>query len=189
MIEVHLDPADFAKWKDATFRMEKQVRKEWNELPRKCSVDYYQEVHRHINGQIGMHYPPYDKRYAEWKQEYIGGGRDRFWELVGDLQRNLTSWRVTDRRKGVIAWMGGVPSNVRDTGGKSWFGTAEEPFGPPKPIAMYGHVMEFGGSWPKAGDHPPRPIFGPVTEKYMNGRWIRRCDESMKHIRLQWRKL
>jgi hypothetical protein len=189
MIEVRLDDADYRAWIAATHKLEKRATFEWNDLPRKCAVDYYQEVTRWIYGQRNMGgYEEYDERYEKWKENFIGGRRNKFWELGGDLLRNLTAFRVTDDRQGYIAWMGGISSNVVDTGGKSWFGSPDDPKGPPKSIAMYGYVMEYGGTWAEAGEHPARPVFHPVAEYYAEGRWIRRIDETMRNLRKQWRK-
>lgn len=134
------------------------------ELTRQLSIKYVEEVRRYIlsmrsglmMGIVGG-YKPYHPAYAEWKKKY--GKLSGFWSLTGDLFENTKSFRV----KG--GYFGGISSNVTDRGGKSWYGAGDK--GPPKSIAMYGTVMEEGLKNTRgSGDHPKRPLFRPVFQKF-----------------------
>lgn len=184
ILDVKFIESDLRRWHSAASRLEKQAAKEWDENPKRNAIGYSNLVIKNIMQQKGMgKYASYSDRYAKWKERY--GRETGFWKLFGDLTKSITHFRVIDNRMGVRAWMGGIPSNMVDSGGKSWFGKGDLGF--PKRIAMYAHVMEYGGSWPKAGKHPPRPIFGPTAEEYQNVFWWKEFEYSRMRIKDKWR--
>ena len=183
-IAIRINTPDLKRWYSAINRLEKQAMDELDENPKRNAIGYSNLVVRNIMMQKQMGgYTPYNPRYAAWKEQY--GKASGFWQLFGDLVRNITHFRVADNRMGIKAWMGGIPPNVMDLGGKSWFGKGRQ--GLPKKIAMYGHVMEYGGSWPKAGSHLPRPIFRPTADEYQNIMWWKELEKSRMRIRDKWR--
>ena len=183
-ITIKLNKVELRRWYRAVNLLEKQALTELDENPKRNAIGYSNLVTRNITMQKGMSgYAPYSERYEQWKERYGRGGG--YWSLFGDLVRSITHFRVADSRMGVRAWMGGIPPNMVDSGGKSWFGRGD--IGPPKKIAMYGYVMEKGGRWPKAGSHPPRPIFAPTAEEYQNVFWWKEFEKSRIRIRDKWR--
>ena len=153
-----------------------------NEMQRRCAIDYYQLVVKNILSK-GTARPAYSPRYRNWKYEYGWQGYPSPWRLRGDLVASLAAFK----NAGGNGWYGGVPHGATDSGGKSWFGKGSKgPMGPSKSIGMYGWVMEYGGSWPKAGTHPPRPIFGPSAEEYTVAGWDKRGLEALDELKKGW---
>lgn len=183
-IYAYLNPADVARWYRALANVERQVRKELDDNPKRCSVEYVTLVIQNIITQrFAGGYAPYTEAYEEWKSKF--GKKSGFWQLFGDLVRRLTHFRVTDRRKGVKAWMGGIPANIIDAGGKSMWGEGD--YGPPKPIAMYGFVMEWGGEYGRGGTHPGRPVFMPTAKQYARRHWGKQGGTSLRNIGSRWK--
>jgi len=187
MIEftITFNEADLRRWYAATHKLEKEANKEWDENPKRNAIGYSNLLITNIMMQKGMgHYPSYHPYYAYWKAQYgLGGGG--FWRLMGDLVKSITHFRVTEtRKKQWKSYMGGVPSSAVDSGGKSWFGRGDK--GPPKRIAMYGYVMEYGGTWAKAGVHPPRPLFGPTAEEYQKVQWWKELEVTRSKLVNTW---
>ena len=153
-----------------------------DEMQRRCAIDYYQLVVKNIMSK-GTARPAYSPRYRNWKYEYGWQGYPSPWRLRGDLVASLAAFK----NAGGNGWYGGVPHGATDSGGKSWFGKGSKgPMGPSKSIGMYGWVMEYGGSWPKAGTHPPRPIFGPSAEEYTVAGWDKRGLEALDELQKGW---
>lgn len=153
-----------------------------DEMQRRCAIDYYQLVVKNIMSK-GTARPAYSPRYRNWKYEYGWQGYPSPWRLRGDLVASLAAFK----NAGGNGWYGGVPHGATDSGGKSWFGKGSKgPMGPSKSIGMYGWVMEYGGSWPKAGTHPPRPIFGPSAEEYTVAGWDKRGLEALDELKKGW---
>jgi len=183
-IDIRFLEADLRHWYSAITRLEKQAMAELDENPKRNAIGYSNLVVKNIMSQKGMGgYARYSPRYEKWKEQW--GRAGGFWQLFGDLVRSITHFRVSETRMGVRAWMGGIPPNMVDSGGKSWFGRGGK--GPPKKIAMYAYVMEKGGTWPKAGTHAPRPIFGPTANEYQNVFWWKEFEKSRIRIRDKWR--
>lgn len=153
-----------------------------DEMQRRCAIDYYQLVVKNIMSK-GTARPAYSPRYRNWKYEYGWQGYPSPWRLRGDLVASLAAFK----NAGGNGWYGGVPHGATDSGGKSWFGKGSKgPMGPSKSIGMYGWVMEYGGSWPKAGTHPPRPVFGPSAEEYTVAGWDKRGLEALDELQKGW---
>lgn len=153
-----------------------------DEMQRRCAIDYYQLVVKNIMSK-GTARPAYSPRYRNWKYEYGWQGYPSPWRLRGDLVASLAAFK----NAGGNGWYGGVPHGATDSGGKSWFGKGSKgPMGPSKSIGMYGWVMEYGGSWPKAGTHPPRPVFGPSAEEYTVAGWDKRGLEALDELKKGW---
>ena len=151
-----------------------------DEMQRRCAVDYYQLVIKNIMGKTRP-IPGYVPRYRAWKYEYGWEGYPSPWRLRGDLVKSLTAFRNTGG-----GWYGGVPRGA-SAGGKSWFGKGSKgASGKMKSIGKYGWVMEYGGSWPRAGAHPPRPVFGPSAKEYAAQGWRKRGAEALSRIRKAW---
>ena len=182
-ISVIFNPVDFKRWCGALGKLQNQAMLEHDENPKRNAIGYSNLVTRNIMNQKNMSgYAPYSPRYKAWKEQW--GRGSGFWNLFGDLVKSITHFRVADGRMGVRAWMGGVPSNIVDSGGKSWFGRGG--FGERKTIAMYGYVMEYGGNWPGAGKHPPRPIFGPTANEYQKVFWWKELERSRIRLKGKW---
>ncbi len=186
-IFVHFNADELGRWMRATHRLETKARQEWEDHPRRCSLRYVMLLRRNIATQKHMGgYADYNPRYAEWKEQF---GRLRgFWRLFGDLMNNLTHWRTLVVTPNAKAWIGGIPGHVVDSGGKSWFTNEKKSYGRPKPIAMYGRVMEFGGTLPRGGGtHPPRPVFDPTRVEFRDGEFLDLGRRSLWNIARGWR--
>ena len=147
------------------------------EMQRRCAVDYYQLLVKNIMSKM-VPKPSYSPRYARWKKKYGRMGFPSPWRLKGDIVASLSAFPAG---KG---WMGGIPIGAMDSGGKSWLGKGDK--GRSKPIAMYGSVMEHGGSYGKGGTHPPRPVFGPTAKEYARAGWQKRGQEALNKQKAAW---
>ena len=186
MINLYLvfNPTDMKRWYGALGRLENQAIAELDENPKRNAIGYSNLVVKNIMQQKNMGaYARYNPRYAKWKEQW--GRAGGFWQLFGDLVKSITHFRVTDSRMGYKAWMGGIPPNMVDSGGKSWFGKGAH--GGPKKIAMYAYVMEYGGDYGRGGKHPARPVFGPTATEYQNVFWWREFENSRIRIKNKWR--
>jgi hypothetical protein len=181
MITIKLDDKDRERYLRAAKKVKAKVETFGkDEMQRRCAVDYFQLVVKNIFSMNSPR-PAYVPRYRTWKYEYGWNGYPSPWRLGGDLVKSLSAFKS---KKG---WVGGVPENAMDSGGKSWFGKGSKGgSGKSKPITMYGSVMEYGGSWPKAGNHPARPVFGPTAEEYAADGWLKRGDEALQEIGKEW---
>lgn len=172
MIRIEFIQAELARWFRALDRVE-TYSKLWieNWMQRKSATDYYQLVAQNlVGGKYAGGYAKYDSnrddnRYGDWKKKYFPGRG--FWQLKGDLLKNLTMWKVD---KGYRA---GIPPGVMDSGGKSWFGTGGG--GKRKEIVMYGGILE-----------KTRPLFGPTMKEYAASGWQKRGKEALKGIGRHW---
>jgi len=183
MLKVEIDQGDLSRLKSACAALTSKVKTYgMDEMQRRCSVDYYQEVVGNIM-KMNRPSPAYVPRYRTWKYEYGWQGYPSPWRLRGDLVASLTSFKAADGD----GWVGGVPYDKKDSGGKSWFGKgAKGPSGKSRFIAMYGTVMEYGGSWAKAGTHPARPVFEPTMKEYAETGWEKRADEAIREFEQTW---
>jgi len=160
---------------NAIRKVEVQVKRERDLLPYENAIDYISLLHKNITqGTFSTSYPPYSPRYAKWKVETMRMGSS-FWILKGDLLRSLT---VIKKRWGFV---GGIPLNAMDSGGKSWHGTGDK--GPRKSITMYAKTIEFG-----LGKQPARPVFEPTGEQFSKAGWLLNAKQSMDRIGRVWRK-
>ena len=150
------------------------------DLPKRLSLKYVEKLRTDISNQTysGL-YPAYNPRYADWKQKV--GASLKFWELYGDLYYALQTY---EEDKG---WFAGIPEGVYDSGGKSWFG--EGNLGEPKPIAMYGWMMEWGFRAGRlgAGNHPARPLFQPALSSFAVDKAQTMGVESLFMIGDRWK--
>jgi len=152
--------------------------KEWitEKMPQQGALDYIRELRSAIVSQKYMgSYKPLNTEYVKWK------GNNKHWVLEGDLMRSLSVFPSTTVLGG-NGWMGGIPSNTMDTGGKSWFYPRDNNPGKPHNIAKYGRVGEFGGKKRSA-----RPIFTPVMEVFEKDQWRKRGKLTLDYIGKQWR--
>ncbi len=142
-----------------------------DDMQRRCAADFYQLVFSNI---VTRKYtggdPQYSPRYAKWKMENVGHLHP--WLLKGDLLETLTAF------KSQSGWMGGIPSGIKDSGGKSWKGSLDR--GPAKTIAWYGRKLEFDRK-------KPRPVFQPTTEEYSREGWKRQGREALREVGNLWR--
>jgi hypothetical protein len=158
-LEVKLDPQERRAILNAVNAIEGQVIRQvstpglmLDELAKDFVVKVKTAI---IIGKYSGTYKSYNKRYETWKRTSYRSPYS-FWRLGGDLLKNIQVVRYNDT---VFA---GVPPFARDKGGKGWKG------GFPKPIAMYGSIMEEGRLRPinKEGKHPARPVFEPTFKDY-----------------------
>ena len=173
-------PESFRRYMRALDRIERVAKAQMRILPFLCATDYHHLLIGNLLSQkFYGQYPRYSPRYAHWKTEVVLKG-SQFWLLYGDLVKSITIFERADRMTPTRgAWMGGVPAGVHDRGGKSWFGKGDK--GKPKPIAMYGRVMEFG-----LHTHPERPLFKPTMDEYASAGWKKRGAEALNKIRMAW---
>jgi len=159
---------------NALHSVERAVRVEREELPYRCAVDYIGVVYKNITqGTYAGGYAPYSPRYAKWKVETMQLG-STFWILGRDLLKAIT---VIKKRWGYV---GGIPMDAMDSGGKSWYGKGK--VGKKKKIGMYGKTIEFG-----LGKQPARPVFEPSGHEYADKGWKEEGDASLKKIEDVWR--
>lgn len=185
-VGIRLDVGDLTKWLRALDRIEAEARRQSREAPRKESIDYKHLLVGNIMGQRHMSgYAAYNTRYAAWKAQY--GRAHGYWQLFGDLVRNIVSTRTTypfGTSQLTYAFFSGIPAGVKDSGGKSWFGRGHK--GASKDIAWYARIMEKGSA--SGGQvHPARPIFEPTMEEYAQSGWITRGAEALNEIGKRWR--
>jgi hypothetical protein len=179
-VDAQLDPAELQKLLSAVDAVDWQVHFQEIDSPRFMALKYIEQLRMAITGQRFMSgYAPYHPRYKDWKNSY--GKRSGFWQLFGDLLMNLNHWR-----NGTSSYFAGIRQGVMDTGGKSWTGKGDR--GKPKPIAMYGWVMEEGLSGKnKAGKHPARPIFRPTLFEFAFGDSPIHGERILRDIGSKWK--
>lgn len=212
-----LDPNDAKKFIWAIIRLEDNLsRQAHSELPRKMAYEYKNELVQAISQQKYVSRWREDKakryhpRYQDWKFQSLRGNLG-FWLLKGDLLKALEVFPLSSigkvappgmsaRRSGAYLggpksrpYMVGIKANRTDSGGKSWLGRPWEgkAKGPSKYIAMYAHVLEFGGDYRDrgGGDHPKRPVFGPTLVDYSREKAPITASNVLRQIgRWVWRK-
>jgi hypothetical protein len=151
-------------------RVEKTVRAEKEDLPYRCAVGYSQTLAANLTQQkFASSYPALNPRYEDWKKNiYQSSGG--FWELAGDLLKNLQAFKIDD------GWMGGIPAGVMDSGGKSWLDGRQNNRGKAKAIAMYGKLAE-----------ARRPLFEPTKNEFAQDQLPKEGKTSLDRIRKSWR--
>jgi hypothetical protein len=181
MITIKFKESDMARYLAALEKVRASVTHFGvDEMQRRCAIDYYQLVVKNIMAKPRPS-PAYVPRYRTWKYEYSWQGYPSAWRLGGDLVKSLTAFKSPSG-----GWYGGVPWGAM-SGGKSWFGKGSKGAkGRMQSIGKYGWVMEYGGSWPTAGNHPPRPVFEPTAREYASTGWAKRGDEALNDIKKGW---
>lgn len=168
-IGIRFDVQDFIRWTSALKRITKQTIIEAENLPRKCSIDYYQLVYRNIVSQkYAGGYPAYHPDYEKWKKKL--GTRMDYWRLWDALVNSLGSFKVQSD-EGETAYMGGISDTITFKG---------------KPIAMYGRTVETGKFGPGKAVKP-RPVFKPSALEYADKHWVSRFNDSVRKIKQSWR--
>lgn len=150
-------------------------------LPRMLALKYVELLRLIVlNQRYSGTYAAYTDKYRAWK--FKMGKPQRFWELGKDLVTALQVFTIP--AEGV---MGGVPDGIYDKGKKSWYGLGDK--GEPKPIAMYGNVMEYGlRSGTKAGKHPARPLFRPAYDEFVGSAEAdAESIKSLLKVEAKWR--
>lgn len=183
-IGVKLNPIDVKRWLKALYKVEWRAR--WwlkaggGEFNRRCSVAYANKVIANILSNK-WRFMPYTERYAKWKRE-AGLGSEPFWKLKGDLISSMTSFR---ENKG---WVGGIPANVLDSGGKSWLHKLNEGKIKRKKIAMIATVLEFGGDYRSRGGgfHHKRPVLSNTLDEFEAGNYSGIPNFMMSDIERGW---
>jgi hypothetical protein len=174
-VRAYLNPSDLDRMMRALNKLEATAKRLENDFPRKNSIDYAMLLRQNIHSQKHMSgYPPYNERYAEWKEQYALYD-EGYWKAMGSLVSAITFWKEQHGR-----WRSGVPEGAYDTGGTSWFGTGAE--GEDKPIAMYARTIEYG-----LGKQPERPIFRPTLKEYKATKYMERGREAIRELKRQWR--
>ena len=179
MIQVRFVSYQYNRWKRAVEKLRAIALSEKDNLPRRMSIDYIDEIRSNIySGKFNGTYRSYNPRYADWKYG-VYGSIGSFWFLAGDL---VTSMVAKQRMSTVYTskWFGGIPANARDTGGKSWLGKGDK--GRIMSIAQYGNWMEYG----RAGQ-PARPLFRPTLIEYSSGKALTRLGEARRRLIGGWR--
>jgi len=177
-IKVILIAPDLERMYGAIRRVNNVATIEARDNPYRNAVAFRNLLLLNINSQKHMsRYPPYNKRYKDWKQKTVG--HLNFWKLYGHLIRNLIVFPMGVGFGRMNKWMSGITPGVTDKGNTSWL---EGNKGRPMLISVYGKWMEFG----RRGQ-PARPIFGPTTEEYAGNRFLRMGKYSILNVRRAWR--
>lgn len=184
-VGAHLSPKDLQRWVSALKRLERNVRTRARETARIQSLGYAHLLRSNVLGnRYAGTYAPYNPDYEEWKSNITRNMG--FHVLKGNFLNAIRHWEL--RQTGTtFEWMGGIRAGVMDSGGKSWFGKGNR--GPPKPIAMYARVFEFGGNFKsaKGGVHPARPVFIPTMGEYKSSGWRARGRGELRKLGNAWR--
>jgi hypothetical protein len=173
-IQIRFVSYQYKRWIRAIEKIKVIALSEEDNLPRKMSIEYIDEIRKNISaGRYSTTYVRYNQRYQEWKYSVFksSGG---FWELRGELMASLKSF------KSGKGWFGGVPAGVYDSGNVSWFGQGDK--GRKVLIAQYANWMEYG----RRGQ-PPRPLFGPTLIEYSAGKAKTTAATSQHQIGKGWR--
>lgn len=171
MIEFELDKKDIARMLRALDRLDSKMRRLESQHPYSSAERFKDLLKKNMLSQkFAATYAAYSRKYSEWKTEKMLLG-SRFWSLFGDLFRAITVFKA-----GRKAWMAGVPGNVHDQGGKSWFSTRSNRVGKSKPIAMYGRVEE-----------GRRPVFKPTADEFAKEGWPEQGEKVLNELGKQWR--
>jgi hypothetical protein len=164
MIFAYLNQADFTRVINATKEI-KRMSSYYasNILPQRLAKAYVVHLIESIGNQkYSVNYAPYSTdRYYQWKLSH-SPSPGKFWFLMGDLVRNLTT------RRHYNGFFAGIPGDVQDMGGKSWGKTVGKRANKPSHIAAYGWIMEEGDNFSSkhGGNHPARPLFAPALEYF-----------------------
>jgi len=186
MISVKFDTFDFNKIRFALEKVKSMAMLQKKDLPYYCAVEFHFLLLNNLNretfaggyssagGEGFPAYAPYHPRYAAWKRS-----SGDFWKLGGDLVRNIV------KRKFGQGWAVGV-NDVKDAGGKSWYGMGLGVLGKAKSIGMYAIVNEFGGDFGQAGRHKGRPLFRPTRVQFQLDGWLKEGDKVITKIANSW---
>ena len=180
MIQVRFVSYQFRRWMRATEKIKATALSEKENLPRRMSIDYVDEIRKNITiGRFSNTYAAYNERYRKWKYT-IFKSTGGFWNLRGELlaaleAKNMSSTKFTSR------WFAGIPAGVFDSGNVSWFGKGDK--GRSLPIALYAYYLEYG----RRGQ-PSRPLFRPTLIEYASKGAVKRLEESRKLIMLGWKR-
>ncbi len=186
MINVKFNPVDFSRYMFALEKLKSMATLQKDDMQYHSAVEFHQLLIFNLNhekfkggfsaagGEGFGAYAPYHPQYAAWKHS-----SGNFWKLEGDLIRNIVKRRIGSPR----GWAVGV-NDVKDVGGKSWYGKDDK--GKPKSIGMYAIVAEFGGDYGKGGRHPGRPLFRPTRTEFEHDGWPKEGYKSLKKMGNQW---
>lgn len=174
--KIYIDQADIARLMNAIRKVIVQSNAESRNLPRRAAQEAVALLRENIYRQTyAGRYRPWTSRYRDWKVKR--GAPMMYWNLSGDLIRNLRSIRFGSRD-----FVAGIQANIMDSGNKS-FGKK----GKQKAIAMYAYVMEYGGDYGKGGKHPARPLFRPTANEYWRDFLPRQGHLSLIAIGDKWK--
>ncbi|MEN6445565.1 MAG: hypothetical protein ABFC98_05915 [Candidatus Cloacimonas sp.] len=180
---VELNKEDIRRWVKALdgieWRAKWWLKEKGGEFNRRCAVEYANRVSVNILSNKWS-FMPYTETYSKWKHK-IGLGSNPFWKLKGDLVASMTQFQ---ERGG---WVGGIPANILDSGGKSWYGNLDK--GKSKPLAMIATVLEYGGDYRSKGGgyHFPRPILSNTLNEFEEQNYSGIVDTMMNDIERAWK--
>ena len=153
---------------------------------RRCANAFIAELREAVVTQK-YSFESYNDKYELWKARNYGGLG--FAELGGDFLAALSVWKMERAHvKGASAkglgagWAGGVPEGQMDSGGKGWSKKS-----PPKEIAMYMSVFEFGGDYGEGGNHPSRPLFQNTLKDFSEGTGAKIGQLVLEDMAAAWR--
>ncbi len=173
-IRIRFVSFQYKRWMRAADKLKRLALFEKEDLPRKMSIEYIDNIRNNINtGRYSSSYAPYNNRYRIWKY-FVFRSAGGFWKLRGELVTSLKSYKVG---KG---WFGGIPANILDSGNVSWFGKGDQ--GRKIPIAQYAYWMEYGRT-----GQPARPLFGPTLIEYSDGQAKVTALHSQRKVGKGWR--
>ena len=178
-IGIRFDTKDLERWIKAVKNVEIRTPVVIDEMQRQCAILLSQNIYSAIHtGKYTYH--DYDIRYKKWKTKYYPN--KKWWELKGDLAKNLKAFAVS--KSGTEStWAAGVPDGIMDVRGKSWnevTGDGTQVFhgkeGVSKEISWYGAINE-----------SQRPLFVPETKEFANGEWQKYSQNALSRIKNEWR--
>jgi hypothetical protein len=210
---IRFEPNSQRRFLGAVERLKDNLdRQAHTELPRRMAYEFKNILIENMSQQkfvagwgSGASYNP---EYRKWKYSALGGNLG-FWFLKGDLLKSIKVWplstmgiaspKMSTRRSGAYLggaksrpYMVGIPAGKYDTGHKSWYSRPWEGdyYGKRKLIAMYAHVLEFGGDFraQKGGKHPKRSVFTPSLIGYRRREARSTAGRTLRQIgRWSWR--
>jgi len=176
---------DYRRHRSALKRILRVSGIRMNRIQQKMAIDYKHLVTRNIMTQkFAGGYAPYNTRYQKWKEQFAA--TTGYHVLKGDAVKAITVTKVRVYKWKSI-WFSGIPSGVKDTGGKSWLYPLGSSKGKRKSIAMYMYVSEYGGNYGRGGKHPKRPVFGPSMIEYSRRGQKKRGAEYLKNVQGAWK--
>lgn len=188
-VYAYVNEADLRRIMWAIHKVEDTVNFLKMEVPRSMAIECQQKlvaaiITQKYLGQWGSRAREYHPRYRLWKELYGRAGGMKFWILWTDLLKNIKVFKqpYAGRHWG---WMAGIQAGTMDTGGKSWMGRGRK--GKAKPVAWYGRILEWGGSFGEGGVHPPRPVFGPTLRDFASESVPTYSNMMAARILAQWR--
>ena len=173
--KIEVNKADLNRILRALVNFVEETKRQQDRMPMMCALDFKGLLIKNLFGQkFAGSYPDYNERYAEWLEDMGLLSSKEFWTLYGDLINNIDSFKISD--SAMTGHFAGIRAGIMDKGGKSWFGTPDDPKGLPREIAKYARKAE-----------EKRPLFRPTHEEYATSGFSIRGKEALVFMKNQWK--